>query len=54
MSAFYKAFANGSPAIEGVPDRIIDTLIDNLTLTAGLQRARRPDRRASKFSAPPA
>jgi 5,10-methylenetetrahydromethanopterin reductase len=35
MPAFYKAFASGSPVIEGVPDRVIDALINHLTLTAG-------------------
>lgn len=38
MPAFYKAFANKSPVIDGVPDRIIDTLIDNLTLTADVRQ----------------
>jgi hypothetical protein len=37
MPAFYKAFGGRSPVIEGVPDRIIDTLIDNLTLTTDVQ-----------------
>jgi alkanesulfonate monooxygenase SsuD/methylene tetrahydromethanopterin reductase-like flavin-dependent oxidoreductase (luciferase family) len=37
MPAFYKAFAALSPVIEGVPERIIETLIDNLTLTADVR-----------------
>ena len=35
MPAFYKAFAANSPVIEGVPEPVIDTLLDHLTLTAG-------------------
>ncbi len=34
MPAFFKAFGARSPVIEGVPDRIVETLIANLTLTA--------------------
>jgi hypothetical protein len=37
MPAFYKAYRSGSPVIEGVPDAIIATLVDNLTLTTDLK-----------------
>lgn len=37
MPAFYKAYRSGSPVIEGVPEAIIATLVDNLTLTTDLK-----------------
>jgi len=37
MPAFYKALRGGSPVIEGVPERLIRTLVDNLTLTSDLR-----------------
>jgi alkanesulfonate monooxygenase SsuD/methylene tetrahydromethanopterin reductase-like flavin-dependent oxidoreductase (luciferase family) len=36
MPSFLKAYAANSPVIEGVPDRIIDELIEHLTLTGDL------------------
>lgn len=33
QAAFARAFAAGSPDVEGVPDRILDALVDNVTLT---------------------
>ena len=37
MPAFYKALRSSSPVIEGVPEPVIRTLVDNLTLTSDLQ-----------------
>ena len=34
--AFAKAYAMNTPVIEGVPDALVDTLVDNLTFTGGL------------------
>ena len=36
LGAFAKAYAANSPVIEGVPDRIVDTLVEHLTLTGDL------------------
>jgi alkanesulfonate monooxygenase SsuD/methylene tetrahydromethanopterin reductase-like flavin-dependent oxidoreductase (luciferase family) len=36
MNAFMNAYFANSPVIEGVPDRLIDTLVENLTLTGGV------------------
>jgi alkanesulfonate monooxygenase SsuD/methylene tetrahydromethanopterin reductase-like flavin-dependent oxidoreductase (luciferase family) len=33
-AAFLQAFINGTHVIEGVPERVVDSLVDNLTLTA--------------------
>ncbi|MCL4722500.1 MAG: LLM class flavin-dependent oxidoreductase [Gammaproteobacteria bacterium] len=33
QAAFARAFATGSATVEGVPDRILDALVDNVTLT---------------------
>ncbi len=33
--AFMQAFVQRSPKIEGVPDAIVDALVDNLTFTGG-------------------
>lgn len=37
MPAFYKALRGHSPVIEGVPEEIIRTLVENLTLTSDLR-----------------
>jgi len=37
MGAFFKAWRRGTHVIEGVPDKIVDTLVDNLTLWGGLE-----------------
>ena len=36
MQAFFKAYRAKSHVIEGVPDSILDTLVDNLTIAGGL------------------
>jgi 5,10-methylenetetrahydromethanopterin reductase len=36
MPAFYKAYRSRSPVIEGVPEPIVETLVENLTLTSDL------------------
>lgn len=36
--AFAKAFAAGSHVVEGVPDRVLDALVDNVTLCATPQQ----------------
>ncbi len=36
LGAFAKAYAANSPVIEGVPDRLVDLLVDHLTLTGSL------------------
>jgi 5,10-methylenetetrahydromethanopterin reductase len=36
LGAFAKAYAANSPVIEGVPDRLVDSLVDHLTLTGSL------------------
>ncbi len=36
MGAFFKAYTQRTPVIENVPERIIETLVDSLTLTADL------------------
>ncbi|MBT8443524.1 MAG: LLM class flavin-dependent oxidoreductase [Gammaproteobacteria bacterium] len=36
MPAFIKAYVNDSPVIEGVPDELVDLLIDELTFTGDL------------------
>jgi alkanesulfonate monooxygenase SsuD/methylene tetrahydromethanopterin reductase-like flavin-dependent oxidoreductase (luciferase family) len=37
MGAFFRAYRQGTHIIEGVPDHIVDTLVDNLTLWGGLE-----------------
>jgi alkanesulfonate monooxygenase SsuD/methylene tetrahydromethanopterin reductase-like flavin-dependent oxidoreductase (luciferase family) len=41
QAAFVNAFAAGSHVIEGIPDRLADTLVDHLTLTATPERLAR-------------
>jgi alkanesulfonate monooxygenase SsuD/methylene tetrahydromethanopterin reductase-like flavin-dependent oxidoreductase (luciferase family) len=36
MAAFIKAYVNDSPVIEGVPDELVDLLVDELTFTGDL------------------
>lgn len=36
LGAFAKAYAANSPVIEGVPDRLVDALVDHLTFTGSL------------------
>jgi len=36
MPAFIKAYTTNSPVIEGVPDEIVDTIVDELTFTGDL------------------
>ena len=36
LDAFAKAYAANSPVIEGVPDRLVDTLVEHMTLTGDL------------------
>ena len=36
LGAFAKAYAANSPVIEGVPDRLVDSLVDHLTLTGSV------------------
>jgi hypothetical protein len=36
MPAFIKAYVNDSPIIEGVPDELVDLLVDELTFTGDL------------------
>jgi hypothetical protein len=36
IAAFYKAYRAKSHVIEGVPDSILDTLVDNLTIAGDL------------------
>jgi len=38
MPSFFKALARRSPEVEGVPDRILSTLVDHLTSTASIDR----------------
>lgn len=51
MGAFMNAFMWKTPVIEGVPDRIIDTLIDNLSSTGDLGDLDREIERFKEFEA---
>jgi len=46
MPAFIKAYTTNSPIIEGVPDEIIDTIVDELTFTGDLSDV---DRMVERF-----
>lgn len=49
VGAFMRAFMQKTPVIEGVPDRIIDTLIDNLSSTGDLGDLDREIERFKEF-----
>jgi len=51
MGAFFRALMQRTPVIEGVPDRIINTLIDNLSSTGGLDDLDREIDRFKEFEA---
>jgi len=48
---FFKALAKKSPVIEGVPERIINSLIDNLTSTCSIDELDKEIERLKQFSA---